>query len=300
MENTDDIVENPLHGVEGIENGVVNTENVVEITENDVEITENGVESIEDSLMGELSPTISGLFGVTAKATAMGGGVLVETTDKDSTTFIEFNKACNGILIGSDTGLMIISIIIYTRCYLNKGLLDSIFSSIGIEFNYANAYTLSYLMIKQLCLQALINEYYIYDNDMVFFDSGHNTKVEIDGKTIIVSPNLVRAGDSNYVVCISVNMEANTITTTATMIQVETIISTNRSSDLVMEYYQRVIRDRGIGFNTKQYGHTVFQFQILDEAVESINAMVKAVEGVTDSVEGVTDSVEGVTNSVEA
>jgi hypothetical protein len=270
-----------------------------EILRNSMGITENGVEIIEDPFMGELSPTISKLFGITAKATAMGGGILVETTDKDSTTFIVFDRACNDILIGSEAGLIgseagliAISLIIYTRCYLNKGLLDPIFSLIGIEFNYANAYTMSYLKTKHLCLQALINEYYIYDNDMVFFDSGHNDKVEIDGKTIIVSPNLVRAGDSNYLVCISIDMEANTITTTASMIQVETITSTNSSSDLVMEYYQRVIRDRGIGFNTKQYGHTVFQFQILDEAVEAINAMVKEVEGVTDSVEGVTDSVE--------
>jgi hypothetical protein len=275
MKNTEDIVENPLRGVEGIETGVESTENVVE---NPL----HGVENIEDPLMGELSPIISGSFGVTAKATAMGGGVLVETTDKDFTTFIEFNKACNGILIGSDTGLMIISIIIYTRCYLNKGLLDSIFSSIGIEFNYANAYTLSYLMTKQLCLQALINESYIYDNDMVLFDSGHNIKID----DIIVSPNLIRVEELKYLVCILVDMEDNTITTKAHIIQVETITSTNSSSDLVMEYYQHVVEERGIGFIIdKKNGHTVFEFKLEDKNVEAINAMVKAVDDATDSVE---------------
>ena len=230
------------------------------------------VETTKDPFMGDLYPKLSEMFGITA--TAKGGGVLVETTDKDSTTFIKFNEACNAILIGTDTGLMVISIIIYTRCYLNKGLLDQIFDS--IEFNYANAYTLSYLMIKHLCLQALINDYDINNTNMVFFDSGHNTKVEVNGKTTIVSPNLARVEDSNYLVFILVNMEANTITTKATIFQVEPIGSTNYSSDLVMEYYQRLVTARGIDFIIgREKGHIVFQFQMNDEAVEAINAMAK-------------------------
>lgn len=232
------------------------------------------VETTEDPFMGKLSPTISEKFGVTAKATDKGGGVLVETTDEDSTTYYKLSEACNGTLIGTNAGLMIISLLIYTRYYLNKGLLDPIFSSIGIEFNYANAYTLSYLMIKHLCLQALIHDYDIYDTDMVFFDSGHNTKVEVNGKTTVVSPNLVRVEDSNYLVCILIDMEANTITTKATIFQVETIISENRSSDLVMEYYQRLVTARGIIIG-KEKGRIVFQFQIEDKAVEAINAMAK-------------------------
>ena len=179
-------------------------------------------------------------------------------------------------MIGTDGGLMVISIIIYTRCYLNKGLLDPILSSIEIEFNYANAYTLSYLMIKHLCLQALIHDYGINNTDMIFFDSGYNTKVEVNGKTTVVSPNLARVEDSNYLICILIDIEDNTITTKATIFQVETIDSKNRSSDLVMEYYQRLVTARGIDFIIgKEKDNIVFQFQIKDEAVEAINAMAK-------------------------
>lgn len=246
----------------------------------DIAQGETSLESPNDIIMGDLDRILSERFGITAKITCMDNRILAETIDEGCTTFIQFKNAFDDIFKNTFDGniledqLMIIAILLYTRCYL----IDLGLRPVEIEFNCANAFTILYLMIKYLCLQALINNWVIDNDKMAFFDSSHNIKILFNDKTIIVCPNLVRTEDSKYLVCILVSIEANIITIKMCITQVETITSTNISSDLVMDYYQHVVSEKGIdSIIGEEKGHIIFQSAISDETVEAIYKTARAV-----------------------